>query len=178
MSAHPPHPSRHAHLEGLIVRNGKLQLLKIPPSVSLPPFNTWSGTTSAARGPSPEALPTVVAEVARAGISHRGSQLLPLPAQRHATRLEGMAVPRTDLFPSLFQMLGSLLWPWGVDVIISISASGSGKHEERVTCDPKAGGISSDVDLGWGAKGPPVSKSLPGPGKMPVSQNPPARVLS
>ena len=121
VSAHPPHPSRHTHLEGLIVRNGKLQLLKIPASVSLPPSNTWSGTSSGALSPSPEALPTVVAKVTQAGISHRGSQLLPLPAQRHTTSLEGTAVSQTDLFPSLFQMLGSLLWPGGVDVIISIS---------------------------------------------------------
>ena len=34
---------------------------KIPASVSLPPSNTWSGTTSGALSPSPEALPTVVA---------------------------------------------------------------------------------------------------------------------
>lgn len=121
VSAHLLHPSRHAHLEGLMVRNGKLQLLKIPPSVSLPPSNTWSRTISVAPSPSPEALPTVVAKVTQAGISHRGSQLLPLPAQRHTTSLEGTAVSRTDMFPSLFQMLGSLLRPGGVDVIISIS---------------------------------------------------------
>lgn len=63
-------------------------------------------------------------------------------------------------------------------MIISISASGSGKHKERVTCDLRVGRISTDMDLSWGGKGPPVSKSLPGPVKMPVPKNPPARVLS
>lgn len=44
-------------------------------------------------------------------------------------------------------------------MITSVSALGSGKYEERVTCDPKAGRISSNTALGWGGKGPLVTIS-------------------
>lgn len=72
ISAYKPKPVWTPSLRGTDCEKWKVAASKNISPVSLPPSNTWSGTTSVARGLSPEALPTVTAKVPWADMRHRG----------------------------------------------------------------------------------------------------------